>query len=182
MTAGPGNFESLVGHSSPAWPRSRVRFGPAGLLAAEHQQGYVVSGRGVVSHGSHHCGAGGVGLPGGNRCAQPGDAVVDGQATALNQPIGVKAQQCPWREANGSHLPGLLGGNAEQDIGRELGSHGRLAGVSDDRRQVPGGRDTHLVQGLVEDGIQHGRHRIRLEMPHFAVEASTSAGSVVSSA
>ena len=74
--------------------------------------------------------------------------------------------------------PGGRSRYADQQFAEDLDRDGRLARDRHQRWQMPGTGDAHLVQGGSEHRVQHGGHRLRLEMPHLVVTVVQDLGRV----
>src|SRR5512146_2256912 len=109
MSISPGVATTGTSPAISTWKLTsgiRVTLHPG--LAPHHEQGDVVTSRLVADQGPHDRGTRRLGGLGRHRPAEPVQPVVDQLAPALDQAVGVEAQQRAWRDRQGAHrAPGL---------------------------------------------------------------------------
>src|SRR5690242_18762745 len=108
---------------------------PLAVMPLDHEQGDVVASRLAADQGARHRDAGRFRGLSRHGLAEPVYPVIDHLAGALDQAIGVEAQQGPRRDRDGGHRAPCPGGHADQRARLDLGQLGGLPRVCDDRRE-----------------------------------------------
>jgi hypothetical protein len=153
-------------------------------VPVQREHGDVILGGGVSHQGAHDRRAGVFGEwhgpavaagGGGGQLAQGGrdmaDPVVDRLVAALYQAVGEAAQQRARRDDDGRGMARGVVGGADRRVGLDGEHPGRVPGRGGEhRREVAGGGEHELAGSRVIPAVQHGGHRVGLEVLDLVVQ------------